>query len=64
MARLRTKLTQQEKNKIRLVNQLSASFRRNLPGLKDDPKLAPIHIKDVEREMRVAAKKDGKRRAK
>lgn len=56
MAKVRTKLTDVEKNKIRLVNRLSASFRRAFPGLKNDPKLAPIKISDIERQMRKEAR--------
>ena len=57
MAKVRTKLTQVEKNHIHLVNKLSASFRRAFPGLKNNPKFAPIIVRDIERQMREAAKK-------
>jgi len=45
------KLTQVEKNKIKLANQLSASFRRAFPGLQKDPRFAPIRVSDVKKGM-------------
>ena len=69
MAKARSKLTQQEKNQIKLVNQLSRSFVKAFPGLKRDPRFKPIRIKDVEetrivREYRASAKSKNKQNSK
>ena len=58
---LETKLTKQNKNNIRLMNQLSRSFVKAFPGLKNDPKLKPLKIKDIEKEMRQEARKQKQR---
>ena len=50
------KLSKQDKNSIKLVNKISASFRKAFPGLKNDKRFQPIRIKDVEARMRKAGK--------
>jgi len=58
---LETKLTKQNKNNIRLMNQLNRSFVKAFPGLKNDPKFKPLKIKDIEKEMRQEARKQKQR---
>lgn len=47
-------LTKVDKNRIKLVNKLSASLRKAFPGLKNDKRFQPIRIKDIEAKMKRA----------
>jgi len=45
------KLTQVEKNQLKLVNKLSKAFRETFPALKKDKHFAPLKIRDIEKRM-------------
>ena len=53
---MKEKLTKQDKNRIRLVNELSRSFTKAFPNLKKDPRFQPIRIKDIEKKMNKGVK--------